>query len=149
MRTRSTAHLPRGQPRLPRALVFAAVSGLAFGVDMGVLAVLVHGLGWPGLVSRAVSILAATSSSWFVNRHATFSTRAGAGWGREWLRYLAVNALGMTLNYGIYAWLVAATAFGTAHPLLTVLPGGVLAMALNYGLTRRWVFVNATLSSHR
>ena len=135
--------------RLPRALVFAAVSGLAFGVDMSVLAVLVHGLGWPGLVSRIVSIVSATSSSWFVNRHATFAARAGPGWGREWARYLAVNAIGMGLNYGIYALIVAGTVFGKTHPLWAVVPGGVLAMGLNYGLTRRWVFVAGRLSSHR
>ena len=141
-----TRHRPH---RLPRVLVFAAVSGLAFGVDMSVLAVLVHGLGWPGLVSRIVSIVSATSSSWFVNRHATFAARAGPGWGREWLRYLAVNAIGMGLNYGIYALIVAGTVFGKTHPLLAVVPGGVLAMGLNYGLTRRWVFVAGRLSSHR
>lgn len=138
----------RRLPRAAPALAFAVVSGLAFGVDMAVLAVLVHGLGWPGLASRGASIVAATSGSWFIHRHATFSGRARRPWLREWLHYLAVNAIGMTLNYGCYALIVATSAFGPAHPLLAVIPGGVLAMGLNYALASRWVFVSR-LSSHR
>ncbi|RJS93285.1 GtrA family protein [Salinisphaera sp. Q1T1-3] len=135
--------------RIHRPALFAAVGGVAFGVDMTVLGGLVHGLGLAPAIARGLSILAALSVAWYINRRVTFAAAGGGGHLGEWLSYLAVNALGMGLNYGIYVAIVSLTRLGAAHPLLSVVPGGVLALGVNYGLASRLIFRTGEVSSHR
>lgn len=138
------------EPRaLRRWLAFGAAGLMAFGVDMGVLGVLVHGLGMAPLRGRLVSIPLAASTAWFMNRRFTFvSGDERARW-QQWLRYLAVNMVNVVVNYGCYLGLVSATAIGAAHPLASVVPGALVGLWGNYLLAGRWVFRDPNLSSGR
>ncbi|MGB7755128.1 MAG: GtrA family protein [Salinisphaera sp.] len=125
---------------LRRWLSFGAAGMVAFGVDMGVLGVLVHGLGMVALRARLISIPMAASTAWMINRRFTFVSGDDRARWHQWLRYLAVNTINVSVNYGGYVGLVSATAIGAAHPLISVVPGALLGLWGNYLLAGRWVF---------
>jgi putative flippase GtrA len=117
---------------------FALVGAIGFVVDSGVLyAGLAVGFGL--YFGRLVSYLAAATTTWFLNRHLTFSSSGGAWW-REWLRFLAANAVGGLANLAVYTVLVTAIASVAAHPLIAVAAGSLTGLASNFHLSRRLVF---------
>lgn len=132
-----------------RWLTFCAAGLVAFGVDMSVLGALVHGLGVGPARARLVSIPLAASTAWFINRRLTFASGDNPARWRQWLRYLAVNMVNVTVNYGCYLGLVSLTAAGAAHPLASVVPGALIGLWINYRLAGRWVFRDPNLSSGR
>ncbi len=134
---------------LRRWLSFAAAGLVAFAVDMGVLGVLVHGLGMVALRARLISIPLAASTAWLINRRFTFVSGDDRARWHQWLRYLAVNTINVSVNYGCYVALVSTTRLGAAHPLASVAPGALLGLWGNYLLAGRWVFRDPNLSSGR
>lgn len=144
-RARFPARLRQLARRLPwlRWILFAAAGFLAFIVDMTVLAIAVYGLGVGPALARIPSILAAASAAWYCNRRFTFADTSSRRRWAQWLRYLGVNCVNMTINYASYALLVVHTAFGREHPLLAVWPGAIVGLWVNYLLASRLVFVDA------
>ncbi|WP_109993182.1 GtrA family protein [Salinisphaera sp. LB1] len=134
---------------LRRWLSFALAGLTAFGVDMSVLGMLVHGLEMAPLRARLISIPLAASTAWLINRRFTFVSGDDRARWHQWLRYLAVNTVNVIVNYGCYLGLVSATAIGAAHPLLSVVPGALVGLWGNYLLAGRWVFRDPNLSSGR
>lgn len=124
-------------------LLFAAVGGIAFGVDMVVLAVGVYGLGLAPAHARLISIPIAASAAWIINRRITFPGQRRTRRLFEWLRYLLANTGNLAINYGGYAAIVTFTAVGAAHPLISIIPGAFTGLCLNYWLASRWVFNRA------
>jgi putative flippase GtrA len=117
---------------------FTAVGALGFVVDSSVL---YAGL-WAGLglyAGRVLSYIAAASFTWFLNRRFTFRSLEPVSVG-EWLRFLAVNAVGGIANLGVYAALVARLATCAAHPVLAVAAGSLAGLLINFGLSRYAVF---------
>lgn len=137
------------QRALRRWLAFAAAGLTAFVVDMGVLGLLVHGLGMAALRARLISIPLAASTAWMMNRRFTFVSGEDRARWHQWLRYLAINTISITVNYGCYLGLVSATAIGRAHPLASIVPGALVGLWMNYQLAGRWVFRDPNLSSDR
>ncbi|MES1953954.1 GtrA family protein [Salinisphaera hydrothermalis] len=140
---------PVAPAALRRWLAFGAAGLIAFGVDMGALGALVHGLGMAPVKARLISIPLAASTAWLINRRFTFASGDDRARWHQWLRYLAVNTINVTVNFGCYLALVSATAVGAAHPLISVVPGALLGLAINYRLAGRWVFRDPNLSSGR
>lgn len=123
-------------------LQFGVVGTIGFFVDTAVLyAGLVLGLGLYG--GRAISYLAAASTTWALNRAWTFRAADRAPAGRQWAIFLLVNLLGFACNYGTYALLVAGVPFVAANPVLGVAAGSLAGMVGNFVLSRRYVFRNA------
>ncbi|NKC30277.1 GtrA family protein [Falsiroseomonas selenitidurans] len=123
-------------------LRFGVVGTAGFLVDTAVLyAGLALGL---GLYSgRAVSYLAAASTTWALNRAWTFRGAAPAPMARQWALFLALNLVGFAFNYGTYAALVAWVPAVAAAPVLGVAAGALAGMAGNFWLSRRFVFAAA------
>ena len=122
---------------------FAVIGTLGVPVDAGMLWLMTHKAGLDPYSGRAISWLCAATFTWTGNRYLTFAARRArgiAGAGKEWLRFLAANAVGGLVNVGLYATLVrfAPPPFDNLYLALVV---GVLAgLVFNFTLSRTMVF---------
>ena len=120
-------------------LRFGVVGTIGFVVDTAVLyAGLAIGLGLYG--GRAVSYLAAATTTWALNRLWTFRGRGDGPLHQQWALFLLVNLLGFAMNYGTYAALIAFVPMVAAHPVLGVAAGALAGMFGNFVLSRQLVF---------
>lgn len=124
-----------GQP-----LRFVVVGALAALVDMAVVEAVIRCAGADPYSGRLLSYLAAATFAWALNRRYTFRGANRRGWWKQWLRYLGSNALGGTLNYAVYAELIADLAWFRAHVFAAVALGSLAGMAFNFAAARHYVF---------
>lgn len=130
--------------RLPATLPatflrFSVVGIIGFGADAALLLAAV-GLGLPPLAARLLSWLGAASATFALNRRVTFGDAAATPAWRQWPLFLAANALGGAVNYGVFG-LVLGGAAPTGPRLVAALAAGTLAgLVLNFWLSRRVVF---------
>jgi putative flippase GtrA len=122
-------------------LRFAIVGAAGFVVDAGCLYLVVHELGGGLYIGRLVSYLTAASFTWALNRRYTFGSRSNDKLSREWLRFLAANAVGGLINYSVYAVLVSASEVVSMWPVIGVAAGSLAGLIANFILSRRFVFV--------
>ena len=112
-------------------------------MDAGVLWLMTHQAGFDPYSGRVVSWLCAATFTWTGNRYFTFAARRAhgpRGIGREWLRFLAANAVGGLVNVGLYSVLVR-YAPPPVNNLYIALVAGVLAgLVFNFTLSRLFVF---------
>lgn len=119
-------------------LRFGAVGVLGFGVDTAVVYALRAPLGLYG--AGMVSYFAAASFNWACHRAWTFRGRGSRRAHREWAMFLLANGLGMVLNRGAYAALIALSPLCVRYPVLAVAAGAVAGMFANFALSRQVVF---------
>jgi putative flippase GtrA len=124
---------------LMQFLRFGVVGTVGFVVDTAVLyAGLAVGL---GLYSgRAVSYVAAATTTWALNRAWTFRGQGEGPVARQWALFLVVNLIGFACNYGTYAALVASVPVVAEAPVIGVAAGALAGMIGNFLLSRRYVF---------
>lgn len=91
-----------------------------------------------------VSFLAAASAAWAMNRNYTFRDRAGDGRRTEWLRYLAVAALGAAAHFLTFRATVAGVDFVASNPWLGIIPGSLASFIVTYAGASSLVFRNAS-----
>lgn len=119
-------------------LRFGVVGASGFVVDTAAVYATKGVLGLYG-AGIAAYIVAATWT-WFFNRLWTFAGRGdGPAW-RQWLRFMAANLSGFTLNRGAYMLLVTFSATCRDHPVLAVAIGCGMGMFANFFASRRLVF---------
>lgn len=117
---------------------FALVGAAGFVVDAGVLHLaLASGAGL--FAGRAVSYLAAATFTWACNRRFTFATTLPPTLG-EWARFVLANAGGGLVNLAVYSALVLAVEAVARTPVIGVAAGSVAGLAVNFALSRRFVF---------
>lgn len=140
-------------PRQFASFALIGVGGLF--VDMAALAVALHLLGLDPYGGRVFSYLMAATFTWYMNRQFTFTGVSRRGAIRQWARFLAANAVGAVVNYGVYVlvlkvgpWVIAS--IGLWPEVLTaVLPyagvaaGSVSGLVFNFVLSKKLVFRNA------
>ncbi|NTU68066.1 MAG: GtrA family protein [Chlorobiaceae bacterium] len=116
---------------------FAIAGFIGFLVDVGVLYLLKGSLGVYG--ARVASFLCAAFSTWLFNRAVTFrSRRSGHSAAKELGIYLALMAVGGSVNYGVFALLVSKVLLAARHPELGVAAGSIAGMGVNL-LTSRFL----------
>ena len=124
-------------------LRFAVIGALGMPVDAGILWLMTHRAGLDPYSGRIVSWLCAATFTWTGNRYFTFrATRARglSGTLREWMRFLAANAVGGLVNVGLYSTLVR-FAPPPINNLYVALVLGVLAgLVFNFTLSKKMVF---------
>jgi putative flippase GtrA len=121
-------------------LRFGVVGVAGFAVDATVLTcALAAGLGpWIG---RALSYLAAASTTFALNRAWTFRGAAPAMRPvRQWALFLLVNLVGFVSNYGTYAALISTVPLVARNPVIGVAAGSLAGLTGNFLLARRFVF---------
>ena len=123
-------------------LRFAVIGALGMPVDWLVLQLMVH-WGTGPYVGRMISWFCAASFTWMGNRYFTFAAsraRGLVGAAKEWLRFLAANAVGGLVNVGLYSVLVrfAPPPFNDLSVALVL--GVLLGLAFNFTLSKKMVF---------
>jgi putative flippase GtrA len=126
-----------------RVVRFGMVGAAGVVVDEGVLALVHYGAGLDPYTSRVISIFCAMTFTWWGNRKLTFAEHAATGTGavfREWLKFVAANAVGAVVNYSTFTLLVRFAPFPLSNPLLATAIGVGVGMIFNFTLSQRFVF---------
>jgi len=128
-------------------LRFAVVGALGMPVDAGILWLMTHWAGLNPYSGRVISWLCAATFTWTGNRYFTFPQRRARGIlgaGREWLRFLAANAVGGLVNVGLYATLVRFAPPPLDNLYLALVAGVLAGLVFNFTLSRIMVFKTPT-----
>lgn len=125
---------------MKRKLVrFCAVGAAGFGVDAGLLQILVQVGGLNPFVARLASFLAAATFTWWLNRHFTFST-ANKAVGLEWMRYMVAMVLGGAVNYATFAIALLLMPLAMRQPWIGVALGSLAGLTVNFYTSSRFIF---------
>jgi putative flippase GtrA len=139
MRARlATLSSPDAARTIRQFVQFGAVGLSGFVVDVAVVYGLRHSIGLVG--AGLVAYLAAATSNWALNRAWTFREAGRDRPFRQWLLFLAANALGFVLNRGTYLVLIALVPLCREQPVFAVAAGMAAGMLANFNLSRRLVF---------
>jgi putative flippase GtrA len=123
-------------------LRFAVIGVLGMPVDWSVLQIMVH-LGTGPYLGRVVSWFCAATFTWAGNRYFTFAGTRAHGiirTIREWLRFLAANAVGGLVNVGLYSVLVRYAPPPLNDLTVALVCGVLLGLAFNFTLSKKVVF---------
>ena len=123
---------------LTQAGRFAAIGGIGFVVDGGILTVLNSIYGINLVYARLASFSVAVTVTWFLNRQLTFTATANAG--QEWGRYAVVNSVGALLNMGVFFWLIYAFEPLAKWPIIPLAIAASIALVFNFLGSRRIAF---------
>ncbi len=129
--------------RIPPFLRFAFVGALGFLVDLAMLWVGLDLLGLDVYLARLLCFAVTVTFTWALNRHLTFGDRRArdlAGMAREWLKFVSVNAIGLAVNYAVYAALVTWGEGWLASPYVAAGCGSIAGLGFNYLASSRLVF---------
>jgi len=127
---------------LNRLMWFSVVGTIGFVVDTLVLYLAVFGMGLGLYSGRVVSYFAAATTTWYLNRHLTFSDADKTQPRQEWLRFLLANAFGGLVNYAVYAVLISTSSLCESHPVIAVAAGSLMGLMLNFTISRKLVFTS-------
>ncbi|MEO9654851.1 GtrA family protein [Marinomonas sp.] len=126
---------------------FALVGGLGFLLDL--LSFVVLALLLPPLFARALSFWVAATSNWWWNKKLTFQNHprlSTKGQLVQWLQFIGSSMLAFIPNWGCYLYLSTLTQNISIQPLLmlwpylSLIPGVIIGMFINYAFARYWVF---------
>ncbi len=136
--SRETAAFRKGLPGFISRFFWFGISGIiGFIVDTGILYLLKGSLGLYG--ARAVSFFSAVLATWIFNRSITFRNRkSGHSKTREFGIYIALMLAGGSINYAVYAFMIASSALAARQPVLGVACGSIAGMTINL-LTSRFL----------
>jgi putative flippase GtrA len=115
------------------------VGAIGYLIDAGSLLVLVQIVGFPPLPARVLSFMIAASVTFVLNQYFTFRF-SGKLTVQRWSLYMAVTAIGATLNIGIYHAWVLRTDSSMRNLVIGTAIGSLVAMAANYTVSRALVF---------
>lgn len=128
---------------LRQFLRFSAIGTGGLAVDTAVLYSAMYGLGIGYYIARGMSWLSAATFTWSMNRRFTF--RDDRPLLTQWLKFLAANAVGGLINYGVSGLLVHFSAVVAAHPFIAVGAGSIAGLGFNFTASK-WVVFKAQSS---
>jgi putative flippase GtrA len=131
--------------RLPnsRFLRFAAVGATGFLVNEATL-LLAHGVcGVSPYASWFIAFAVAVTFTWWGNRNLTFADKAKFGlknmiW--EWMRFVATQSVGATVNFIIYSLLIHFSPIPLSIPYVALVIGILVGLIFNFKLSKMVVF---------
>ena len=116
---------------------FLMVGGVSFLVDAGMLWLLVYRLDVGYIPARVVSVVMAISVAFVLNAKFTFLVRVADA---RFSRYVAIQALGATLNFSVYSALVLSGPLA-GRPLFSLMCGAAVATVNNFLFSRKYVYI--------
>ena len=118
---------------------FLSVGGLGFLLDASVFQALLSA-GYGLIVSRIMSAVLSITLTWYLNRHYVFQTGSINAGAPEYARYVAVQTIGLMVNFGVYFTLIAK--FQALHdvPLIALSCGAIAALTFNYLGARHYAY---------
>ena len=141
-----------------RLIQFCAVGGSGTVVDLcgyfvlqaifargpfaGVIVPLTKSVTWDLFAARSLAILVALTWNFSLNRRLTFSYARSGSAGRQFLKYVLSNSLGVALSMLLSLGLPARVPFFRAHKLAAALVGIVAATGISFTMSRWLVFNN-------
>jgi putative flippase GtrA len=123
---------------LAQFLRFGTVGFAGFLADTAVVYALRASVGL--YVAGTLSYVISATVTWALNRIWTFRGTGSGPAHRQWMLFLAANALGFVLNRGAYFTLITLSPLCVAYPVLAILGGVAAGMFLNFYLSRTLVF---------
>ena len=126
-------------------LRFGMIGTGGFVVDTTVLYFLMGVVGLDPYTGRLASWCVAATFTWAMNRRFTFADKRPRF--RQWLAFLAANALGGAINYAVYAALVTFVDEVAAIPVLGVAAGSIAGLFFNFTVSKLVVFRRARPSA--
>jgi putative flippase GtrA len=123
---------------LRQFLQFGVIGVLGFVWDTATVYATAPVIGLYG--AGVVAYVVACSINWVLNRVWTYRHLAHGAMHRQWMMFLAANAVGFVINRGTYFSLIASVPVCHDKPVLAVAAGAVAGMFINFFLSRRLVF---------
>jgi putative flippase GtrA len=121
-------------------LRFSIIGVIGFVIDSTALLVAVDFLGLNLYSGRVFSFFVAATATWALNRKFTFTHEDRRPLIVQWARFIAANAIGGLVNYGVYAGLVTFVPFVATYYVIGVAVGAVFGLAFNFTVSKFWVF---------
>jgi putative flippase GtrA len=119
---------------------FGLVGGLGFVIDTGVLYLCLYYAHVGYYFGRLISYLCAASVAWYLHRIYTFKLQCTKGKRTQFMSFVVFNSFGGVANYFIYALLIANYAWFRQYPVFAVGIGALVALFINYYLSKKIVF---------
>lgn len=123
---------------LRQFFIFGLIGTAGFVVDSSTLYLAMGLLGLDHYSGRVVSWFVAATFTWAMNRRFTFSDSRPPF--RQWLAFLASQAVGGLVNFGIYAAMVTFIPLVAEHPVLGVAAGAIAGLFFNFSASKYVVF---------
>lgn len=120
--------------------LFAFAGGVAFFVDVGILALLTRVFGVDPISARAVSFMMGLTTTWLINRSLAFRDRPAQPLWLEYVRYCAVNGTGGAINFAVYTLCVENIGLAARYPEIGVGIGVICGLGFNFTGSKYLVF---------
>jgi putative flippase GtrA len=120
-------------------LLFALVGAVGFAIDALVL-VFCLGLGASRVIGRIISLFVSMNFTFTVNRAFVFKQFRAAPLVKQWALYVASNALGALVNFGVFLALTAPGAPLMGRNVLAVACGSIAGLVFNFTASRLTAF---------
>jgi putative flippase GtrA len=117
-------------------LKFVLVGGVGFGIDYGVLRLLVTGWDWHWALARIPSFALAVGVTWILNRAFTFGS--SNRWIGESYRYLVTQSIGSAINLLVFSGIVMV--FGAGALFMPLAVGALAGLVSNFLMSKYVVF---------
>lgn len=123
-----------------KTVLFFACAGV-FGYVVDVTVTLLFSPLTGEYLARAPAFIAASTSTWLINRKLTFSGReTEKGLFSEWLHYMSLMLGGLLINYIGYAVVIYLLPRGVVSIAVAVGIGSLLGMTVNYLTSSKYLY---------
>lgn len=126
---------------LPQFVRFGIVGCIGYGVDVGVLYLVLYGTALGHYSGRVISYLAAATTTWYLNRNFTFVHARSDNRSREWARFVALNTVGGLINYAVYSAYITLHSISLSAPAIGVAAGSLAGLIVNFLVSKRYAFI--------
>jgi putative flippase GtrA len=126
---------------LPQFIRFGIVGCIGYGIDVGVLYLVLYGMGFGHYGGRVISYLAAATTTWYLNRNFTFIQARSENRSREWARFVALNVIGGMINYFVYSAYISLHSVSMSAPAIGVAAGSLAGLIVNFLVSKRFAFI--------
>ena len=121
-----------------RILQFAAVGATGAVVDLAVFSAMLRAT--PLEIARAIAVLVAMTSNFWLNRRLTFSDRRTTSVWRAYVRFITSSSLGALVNWLVSVGLATSFPLWSGHATRAALAGIACGAIFNFVLSFNWVF---------
>jgi len=122
--------------------LYALLQALFVRIGFGTPASPEHGGTWPLAVAGSLSIWAALTWNFLLNRRLTFNDSRAGSIVRQYLTYALGNALGIIVSLFLRLYLPVRFVFFSQHRLAAAVVGIVAATAISFSMSRWVVFIH-------
>lgn len=128
---------------------FGLIGIVGFLVDACVLSFIIGVVKWGLYESRAISFSLAVTTTWYLNRHFTFSDRVDTNKVQEYGRYVSGQIVGGLINLTVYVSVLKIMPILAGYPVIPLAIGSLLALIFNFVFARYVAFSKSRSNINR